>query len=403
MSPKDWLVPYLETLSQRQSWRVNELTADFTERVLSALDETGWIEFRIWLLEEKDPKPFVSPKPEDRVPMPFLGERGWFSPIRNRTVAGNLSAILSKRYDDPRLYAELRVTESGRNALEGFWFARAQQLANSGQAALSIEDAIQSLTDRDRGVLRTVYDFEHEPYPNEPEKLEGCDELYAPQPKSITPVPWYLLKGAHWPDDPSPSLLALTRLGLIQQPEGVYHRGVHCRLPSGRVLRVEYKLERAEAASNREPSHFVAVYVDGRDEFCEDSATWVAKPNAYVLTSFGLRVARRLFANNGIGTLGADVSPIRNANADKEYMSSSKALTEYPIPGVATDKQRANYLRDHPEIRTRKPSKQRLEVHIADWINAKNAATAAAGADPSPEEIERQKNDIRKGKTRAGK
>ena len=213
----------------------------------------------------------------------------------------------------------------------------------------SIDSIIPFLSESDKQVFQTIHDFEHKPYPTEPEQLEGCDEMYAPQPKSITPVPWYFLKGAHWPVDPSPSLLALTRFGLIRQPNGVYHRSVHCRLPTGRVLRVEYKLTRTAAASDGKPSHFVVVYVDGRDEFCEDSATWVAKPNAFELTQFGLRFARRLFEEDSAratqpkqtesegAKLPSDGTPKKASDARlKPSHQRARALYEWAMENIAS-------------------------------------------------------------------
>lgn len=99
----------------------------------------------------------------------------------------------------------------------------------------------------------------------------------------------------------------------------------------------------------------------------------------------------------------AEIKSIEPSLDIADYMLISKALIDFPIAGVETVKQRVKFLKDHPEIKTFKPSSQRLFVHIADWINARDRLNQSGDADPSPDEIESRKRPLLEAKKRAGK
>jgi hypothetical protein len=69
------------------------------------------------------------------------------------------------------------------------------------------------------------------------------------------------------------------------------------------------------------------------------------------------------------------------------------------------------WLARHPEIRTRKPSRQRLEIHAGDWLafwatedqKAFDALDATPEAIAAVEEVERRKTEARAAKSRAKK
>lgn len=121
---------YVQLLAERPSWRVHKLPsaiASNLENVLRALDHRGWIEVRLWAVEDIQPHPYDGPaRWACRPPVGF----GWFSPMGDRTMGGPWPNVLARygpgatlpgsstKYgEDSELPLEIRVSEAGRTHL----------------------------------------------------------------------------------------------------------------------------------------------------------------------------------------------------------------------------------------------------------------------------------------------
>lgn len=116
MPSDDTFLMHLNTLAQRSSWRVCELPAEITGKVLRVLDHRGWVEFRLWELDDRTTPPLQNSRPEDFKPCPMYF--GWFSPERDPSAAGDLSLVFARHRNDPKLSTEVRVTSVGKAALD---------------------------------------------------------------------------------------------------------------------------------------------------------------------------------------------------------------------------------------------------------------------------------------------
>lgn len=85
----------------------------------------------------------------------------------------------------------------------------------------------------------------------------------------------------------------------------------------------------------------------------------------------------------------------------RDYRLVSKLMSEFPIEGVITVRERVHFLDSHTEIRVEKKGR-RLWVNVSDWLRVRDAlANGASGGDgnqePSPGEIEQMKRELREG------
>ena len=93
---------------------------------------------------------------------------------------------------------------------------------------------------------------------------------------------------------------------------------------------------------------------------------------------------------------------VENPSDESAYRSATWIVREYP-KHVSDPKALHKVLRMHTQIRRWKPSPQRLSIHLGDWLDfIKNRyrSNGNASADPSHDEIERRKKEIRERKRR---
>jgi hypothetical protein len=98
-----------------KSWRANKLPDGVTEELLQRFDDHGWIEFRVWGLEDLAPKPFENPDPARLAAKPISG---WFSPRERPHECGDLNTVLHFGDSDPRTATEIRLSRKGRDRLD---------------------------------------------------------------------------------------------------------------------------------------------------------------------------------------------------------------------------------------------------------------------------------------------
>jgi hypothetical protein len=121
-----------------------------------------------------------------------------------------------------------------------------------------------------------------------------------------------------------------------------------------------------------------------------------------------VRVARRCGEEEAWETPLDAVTAILRGEEDDPYRPAKEFLG---LDGADTYKALRATLKRHPQIRTRKPSPQRLEIHAGDWLAVTSAGDAAAfhALDASPERVEaflagaRQRREWARQRKEAGK
>ncbi len=113
-SVQSYLNAKARLLAERETWRAPELPEPITTDILRLLDDLGWIEFRLWNLERLPPYELESPCE----PRPHNGERAWFSPKKDGSMARSLEKVLAHNAGKPLLATEIRVTPTKRAELK---------------------------------------------------------------------------------------------------------------------------------------------------------------------------------------------------------------------------------------------------------------------------------------------
>lgn len=102
----------------------------------------------------------------------------------------------------------------------------------------------------------------------------------------------------------------------------------------------------------------------------------------------------------------ADALPAAASVADETaYIPATNVIEESTELGVKDFKDLRRILKDNPQIKTHKPSKQRLEVHAGDWSRYKRQLHTALDSEkikPMIEAVEQRMAKERKDKRAAG-
>lgn len=156
-------------------------------------------------------------------------------------------------------------------------------------------------------VLRTIYDFEYEPYPS----FIDYGDSVTRRCESISPVPLFIIEAVVAVPDVSVALRALMNLGLVARskaqavlPSDNRCYGLECRLPDGRELRVTYSLFPEDNPFFAHPSYDISAEINGGTVFCAvlspDASDSLYYAEAYSLTATGIELVR----NNAVGDAG---------------------------------------------------------------------------------------------------
>ena len=104
----------LRTLAELSNGRLSEAPSTIDASVLLCLDKCEWIEVRLRERVERNPQPRKDPRDFVIRPMYDIGKRGWFSPWKQPTMAGDWPDILRQFPVDGELSPEIRVTAEGK-------------------------------------------------------------------------------------------------------------------------------------------------------------------------------------------------------------------------------------------------------------------------------------------------